>query len=94
MPPGAKHFSIDECARRDRRPVARFFSLSLSWKVGQRCLVPMQAFSSRTESGAVRWKILAGRVALAVAGLYRSWREADGSTRVLVHALTINADAP
>ncbi|OHX10467.1 hypothetical protein BI347_22075 [Chromobacterium sphagni] len=66
-----------------------------AWQRGQLCLVPMQAFFEPCyESGrAVRTRIgLADGAPFAVAGLWRKWREADGSISVAFTQITINAD--
>ena len=92
IPPGVKRFSTMN-ARAET--VDQLRSFAPSWKAGQLCLVPMQAFfEPNWESGsAVRWKIgMADKLPFAVAGLYRSWREADGSESFSFTQLTINAD--
>jgi putative SOS response-associated peptidase YedK len=90
--PGVKRFSTMN-ARAET--VDQLRSFAPSWKTGQLCLVPMQGFfEPNWESGsAVRWKIgMADAAPFAVAGLYRSWREADGSESFSFTQLTINAD--
>jgi len=65
------------------------------WRAGQLCLIPMTAFfEPNWESGqAERWRIgLRHDEPFAVAGLWRSWREHDGSESLAFTALTINAD--
>ncbi|GAA5785145.1 SOS response-associated peptidase [Chitiniphilus shinanonensis] len=67
-----------------------------AWRVGQLCLVPMQAFFEPSyESGRpVRWRIGAADGApFAVAGLWRAWDEPDGTLSYSFTQLTINADA-
>jgi len=66
-----------------------------AWQRGQLCLVPMQAFFEPCyEAGrAVRHRIaLADGQPFAVAGLWRRWQEADGSSSLAFAQLTINAD--
>lgn len=66
-----------------------------AWRVGQYCLIPMQGFfEPNYESGkAERWQIgLADDAPFAVAGLWRSWSERDGSVGYSFTQLTINAD--
>jgi putative SOS response-associated peptidase YedK len=78
IPPGVKRFSTMN-ARVET--VGQLRSFGTAWKAGQLCLVPMHAFyEPNWETGsAVRWKLgMADESAFAVAGLYRSWREADG----------------
>jgi putative SOS response-associated peptidase YedK len=92
IPPGVRRFSTMN-ARAET--VDQLRSFAPSWKAGQLCLVPMLAFfEPNWESGsAVRWKIvMADELPFAVAGLYRCWREADGSASFSFTQLTINAD--
>lgn len=66
-----------------------------AWRNCQLCLVPMQAFYEPCyESGrAVRTKIgMADGAPFAVAGLWREWRETDGSVRLAFTQITINAE--
>ncbi len=70
-------------------------SYALPWRRGQLCLVPMHGyFEPSWETGsAVRWRIAQSDEApFAVAGLYRSWEEADGSRAFSFTQLTVNAD--
>ncbi|MCW3481205.1 SOS response-associated peptidase [Neisseriaceae bacterium JH1-16] len=65
------------------------------WHACQLCLIPMTAFfEPNWETGkAERWRIgLNDDQPFAVAGLWRSWREHDGSESLAFTALTINAD--
>lgn len=94
--------------RRHQREGMRFSSLNArddsvavrptwrqAWLRGQLCLVPMQAFFEPCyETGrAVRHRIaLANGQPFAVAGLWRRWQEADGSSSLAFAQLTINAD--
>ncbi len=92
IPPGVKRFSTMN-ARAET--VGQLRSFSAAWKAGQLCLVPMHTFFEPNweTGGAVRWKIgMADEAPFAVAGLYRSWREADGSESFSFTQLTINAD--
>ncbi|AVG17761.1 DUF159 family protein [Chromobacterium vaccinii] len=66
-----------------------------AWRMCQLCLVPMRAFHEPCyESGrAVRTKIsMADGAPFAVAGLWRGWREVDGSISLAFTQITINAD--
>ncbi|WP_434627387.1 SOS response-associated peptidase [Chromobacterium sp. CV08] len=66
-----------------------------AWRRCQLCLVPMRAFYEPCyESGrAVRTRIgLADGAPFAVAGLWREWREADGSISAAFAQITVNAD--
>ncbi|MFJ2989934.1 SOS response-associated peptidase [Collimonas sp. NPDC087041] len=66
------------------------------WRQAQLCLVPMEAFyEPRWEDGKhERWRIgMADDSTFAVAGLWRSWDEPDGSTSHSFTQITINADA-
>jgi len=92
IPSGVKRFSTMN-ARSET--VGQLRSFAPSWRAGQLCLVPMHAFfEPNWETGsAVRWKIgMADESPFAVAGLYRSWCEADGSESFSFTQLTINAD--
>jgi putative SOS response-associated peptidase YedK len=66
-----------------------------AWHNCRLCLVPMQAFfEPNYESGrAQRWSIsMADHEPFAVAGLYRTWLEPDGTRNRSFTQLTINAD--
>jgi putative SOS response-associated peptidase YedK len=92
IPVGVKRFSTMN-ARAET--VGQLRSFAPSWRAGQLCLVPMHAFfEPNWETGsAVRWKIgMADESPFAVAGLYRSWHEPDGSESFSFTQLTINAD--
>jgi putative SOS response-associated peptidase YedK len=71
-------------------------SYSKAWRSGQTCLIPMECFfepnyiSGKSE----RWKIdLTDGKPFAVAGLWRDWKETDGSETHSFTQLTINADS-
>ncbi|MES2069273.1 MAG: SOS response-associated peptidase family protein [Pseudomonadota bacterium] len=90
--PGMKRYSTMN-ARAET--IAERPSYAAPWRRGQLCLVPMQAyFEPNWETGsAVRWRIgMADRAPFAVAGLYRSWQEADGGETFSFTQLTVNAD--
>lgn len=75
--------------------VADLRSYRGAWHNCRLCLVPMQAFfEPNYESGrAERWAIsMADHEPFAVAGLYRTWLEPDGSRSRSFTQLTINAD--
>ncbi|MBM2886457.1 SOS response-associated peptidase family protein [Chromobacterium phragmitis] len=93
LPEEAKRFSTMN-ARAET--VGKLPSYRNAWRQGALCLVPMQAFYEPCyESGkAVRWRIgMADNKPFAVAGLWRSWKEMDGSLSNSFTQLTINADA-
>ena len=90
--PGLKRYSTMN-ARAET--IATLRSFAQPWRDGQLCLVPMTAyFEPNYESGkAERWQIgLASAAPFAVAGLYRTWVEGDGSTSFSFTQVTINAD--
>jgi putative SOS response-associated peptidase YedK len=92
IPPGIKPFSTMN-ARAET--IAKLRSYAPAWHRYQFCLVPMVAFfEPNYESGkAERWKIsMADESPFAIAGLYRVWREADGSVSYSFTQITINAD--
>ncbi|MBK4737985.1 SOS response-associated peptidase [Noviherbaspirillum pedocola] len=92
MPPGAKHFATMN-ARSET--VGQLRSYASAWRAQQLCLVPMTAFyEPNWETGRhVRWRIgMADDAPFAVAGLYRRWREGEGSGYSFTQ-LTVNADA-
>jgi len=92
MPPGVKRFSTMN-ARAET--IATLRSYAKPWHDGQLCLVPMTAFyEPNYESGkAERWRIaMADGAPFAVAGLFRSWAEPNGSTSYSFTQITINAD--
>jgi putative SOS response-associated peptidase YedK len=92
MPPNVKRFSTMN-ARAET--VATLRSYAHHWQNGQLCLVPMTAyFEPNYEYGkAERWKIcMADESPFAVAGLFRTWKEIDGSISYSFTQLTINAD--
>jgi putative SOS response-associated peptidase YedK len=70
-------------------------SFSGAWKRLQLCLIPCAwFFEPNYESGkAVRWRIgLATGEPFALAGLWREWKEDDGSAAYSFTMLTVNAD--
>jgi len=93
IPAGRKRFSTMN-ARAET--IATLPSFAPSWRMGQLCLVPMSGFYEPSyESGkAQRWRIgMADESPFAVAGLFRSWPEPDGTTSYSFTQITINADA-
>ena len=92
MPSGVKRFTTMN-ARSET--VGSLRSYSAAWKAGQLCLVPMARFFEPNWEGGTheRWQIgMADAAVFAVAGIWRSWEEADGSTSLSFSQLTINAD--
>ena len=93
IPPGVKVFDTMN-ARSESVGDKRSFSGA--WKNLQLCLIPCRAFfEPNYETGKpVRWKIgMANGEALAIAGLWRSWKEVDGSQTLAFTMLTVNSDA-
>ncbi len=92
MPEGVKRYSTMN-ARAET--IGQLRSYAKYWREARLCLVPMTAFFEPCyESGkAERWKIsMVDDSPFAVAGIYRSWPEADGSTSFSFSQITINAD--
>jgi len=72
-------------------------SFSGAWKSLQLCLIPCQTFFEpnyeNDSEKSVRWKIgMANGEPLAIAGLWRQWKEADGSLSLAFTMLTVNSD--
>ncbi|MGT2471648.1 SOS response-associated peptidase [Paraburkholderia terrae] len=91
IPPGVKVFDTMN-ARSESVEQKRSFSGV--WKSLQFCLIPCRTFfEPNYETGkAVRWKIgMANGEPLAIAGLWRQWKEADGSLSLAFTMLTVNA---
>lgn len=66
-----------------------------AWRQGQTCLVPMHAFREPNyESGKSEWWSIgmADDALFCVAGLWRTWAEADGSESFSFTQITVNAD--
>lgn len=95
MSAGVKRFSTMN-ARAET--IGELTSYAKAWHAAQLCLIPMQNFfEPNYESGkAERWQIgVIGdseHTNFAVAGLYRTWEEADGQTSFSFTQITINAD--
>ncbi|GHD60969.1 SOS response-associated peptidase [Jeongeupia chitinilytica] len=92
IPAGAAHFSTMN-ARTET--VDRKRSYRTAWLKGYRCLIPMTAFFEPCyESGrAERMRIgMADGEPFAVAGIWRPWKEDNGSHSFSFSQLTINAD--
>ncbi|BCG05528.1 DUF159 family protein (plasmid) [Paraburkholderia sp. PGU19] len=92
IPPGVKVFDTMN-ARSDSVDQKRSFSSA--WKNLQLCLIPcVTFFEPDYETGkAVRWRIgTASGDPLAIAGLWRQWKEADGSLSLAFTMLTVNSD--
>jgi putative SOS response-associated peptidase YedK len=69
-------------------------SFSAAWNKRQLCLIPCESFYEPCyETGkAVRWRIRLAAEPMAIAGLWREWREPDGTLRFAFTMLTVNAD--
>jgi putative SOS response-associated peptidase YedK len=96
IPEGSKDFSTMN-ARSESIEQKRSFSSA--WKNLQLCLIPCTWFyepnyeADPTGKKSVRWRIgTADGAPLAIAGLWRDWKEADGSTSLAFTMLTVNAD--
>ncbi|MFJ2988314.1 SOS response-associated peptidase [Collimonas sp. NPDC087041] len=92
IPPGVKKFSTMN-ARAETIGEKR--SYAKPWRECQLCLIPMESFYEPCyETGAaVRWSIgMANQASFAVAGLWRTWHEPDGSTTHSFTQITVNAD--
>lgn len=75
--------------------IGKLRSYAAAWRNAQLCLSPMRAFfEPNWETGEhVRWRIgMADDADFAVAGLWRQWRESDGSVSHAFTQITINAD--
>jgi putative SOS response-associated peptidase YedK len=93
IPPHVKKFDTMN-ARHET--VGQLRSFKDAWQQTQLCLVPMMGFFEPCyESGkAIRWQIGMGNGApMAVAGLWRSWEEPDGSVSHSFTQLTVNAES-
>ncbi|SEI80917.1 SOS response-associated peptidase [Paraburkholderia diazotrophica] len=92
IPPGVKVFDTMN-ARSESVEQKRSFSGA--WKSLQLCLIPCRTFfEPNYETGkAVRWKIgMANGDPLAIAGLWRQWKEVDGSLSLAFTMLTVSSD--
>ncbi len=92
MAAGVKRFSTMN-ARAET--IGELRSYGNAWRRSQLCLVPLENFyEPNYESGkAERWQIgLHDSSDFAVAGIYRSWDEADGQQSFSFCQITINAD--
>jgi putative SOS response-associated peptidase YedK len=70
-------------------------SFAQAWRMGQRCLIPLQNFfEPNYETGkAERWQIgVKDHSDFAVAGLYQGWNEENGQQSFSFTQITINAD--
>lgn len=66
-----------------------------AWRAGQRALIPARwIYEPNWETGKhVRYRIgLVDWQPLCVAGIWRAWKEADGSETLAMAMLTVNAD--
>jgi len=92
IPDGVKKFTTMN-ARSETVGAKR--SYSKPWREDKLCLVPMhQFYEPNWESGKhERWKIvMADGSPFAVAGIWRTWNEPDGTMAESFTQLTINAD--
>ena len=92
IPEGVKKYTTMNARIED---VGARRSYSKAWREGQLCLVPLMAFyEPNWETGKhIRYRIgMADESPFAVAGLWREWKEADGTTSQSFTQLTMNAD--
>ncbi|GGX24535.1 SOS response-associated peptidase [Undibacterium macrobrachii] len=92
IPAGVKRFSTMN-ARAET--IGQLRSFAQAWRMGQRCLIPLQNFfEPNYETGkAERWQIgVKDHSDFAVAGLYQGWNEEDGQQSFSFTQITINAD--
>nr|WP_279609556.1 SOS response-associated peptidase family protein [Burkholderia gladioli] len=66
-----------------------------AWRAGQRCLIPAAwIYEPNWETGKhVQYRIgLAGWQPFCIAGVWRTWKEPDGTESIAMAMLTVNAD--
>lgn len=69
-------------------------SFRAAWKKGQRCIIPAELiYEPCWETGkAVRWAIqMPGQVPMGIAGIWSSWKDAEGAWHYSFAMLTVNA---
>ncbi|WP_186121508.1 SOS response-associated peptidase [Burkholderia gladioli] len=91
QPPGKRYMTVN--ARSEtvgEKPAYR-----AAWRAGQRCLIPASwIYEPNWETGKhVKYRIgLAGWRPFCIAGVWRSWKEPDGTESIAMAMLTVNAD--
>ncbi|WP_186262315.1 SOS response-associated peptidase [Burkholderia gladioli] len=91
QPPGKRYMTVN--ARSEtvgEKPAYR-----AAWRAGQRCLIPAAwIYEPNWETGKhIKYRIgLAGWRPFCIAGVWRAWREPDGTESIAMAMLTVNAD--
>ncbi|WP_186224553.1 SOS response-associated peptidase [Burkholderia gladioli] len=91
QPPGKRYMTVN--ARSEtvgEKPAYR-----AAWRAGQRCLIPAAwIYEPNWETGKhIKYRIgLAGWRPFCIAGVWRIWKEADGTESIAMAMLTVNAD--
>ncbi|PRE82320.1 SOS response-associated peptidase [Burkholderia gladioli] len=91
QPPGKRYMTVN--ARSEtvgEKPAYR-----AAWRAGQRCLIPAAwIYEPNWETGKhVKYRIgLAGWRPFCIAGVWRTWKEPDGTESIAMAMLTVNAD--
>ncbi|WP_186057656.1 SOS response-associated peptidase [Burkholderia gladioli] len=91
QPPGKRYMTVN--ARSEtvgEKPAYR-----AAWRAGQRCLIPAAwIYEPNWETGKhVKYRIgLAGWRPFCIAGVWRAWKEPDGTESIAMAMLTVNAD--
>ncbi|WP_334033391.1 SOS response-associated peptidase [Burkholderia gladioli] len=91
QPPGKRYMTVN--ARSEtvgEKPAYR-----AAWRAGQRCLIPAAwIYEPNWETGKhIKYRIgLAGWRPFCIAGVWRAWKEADGTESIAMAMLTVNAD--
>ncbi|MGV0128600.1 SOS response-associated peptidase [Burkholderia gladioli] len=91
QPPGKRYMTVN--ARSEtvgEKPAYR-----AAWRAGQRCLIPAAwIYEPNWETGKhIKYRIgLAGWRPFCIAGVWRAWKEPDGTESIAMAMLTVNAD--
>ncbi|WP_042626564.1 SOS response-associated peptidase [Burkholderia plantarii] len=91
QPPGKRYMTIN--ARSET--VGEKPAFRAAWRASQRCLIPAAwIYEPNWETGKhVKYRIgLDGWQPFCAAGIWRAWKEADGSETLAMAMLTVNAD--
>ncbi|MEK6420043.1 MAG: SOS response-associated peptidase family protein [Burkholderia gladioli] len=91
QPAGKRYMTVN--ARSET--VAEKPAFRAAWRAGQRCLIPAAwIYEPNWETGKhVKYRIgLDGWRPFCIAGVWRSWKEADGQESISMTMLTVNAD--
>ncbi|MCM2537736.1 SOS response-associated peptidase family protein [Burkholderia glumae] len=90
QPPGKHYMTV---ARSET--VGKKAAYRAAWQSGQRCLIPAAwIYEPNWETGKhIKYRIgLAGWRPFCIAGVWRTWKEADGTESIGMAMLTVNAD--